>query len=266
MIRWQRGDYIRLGKAVAEFNRQIAANMTLTNKQYLPETINYKELRDRIQTREGLNAYIEGLKRIKLPGAFNLERLEGGEIITKYQKGELERGISSATRALTKEVNMLEQEKKQSLGIDVDIKLPEAFKTPKQKELEALIRDYKKLYKLKGKDFRKRAAQLGINQTELNYRRAYVFRENYMKVMREHYSSYENYDLFKRWANQHKNPVNFYESLPEDRFSPDDLSYQSETYFSEDDFNAFLETLGINVEEETRRKEQLQANKQKQEK
>lgn len=69
-IRWSHGDYIRLGRAVAEFNRQISQNQTEANKLYLPDEINYKELRDSIQTREGLNSYVEGLKRIKLPRCF----------------------------------------------------------------------------------------------------------------------------------------------------------------------------------------------------
>ena len=46
MIRWSRGDYIRLGKAVSEFNKAISKNETEVNKLYLPESVNYKELRD----------------------------------------------------------------------------------------------------------------------------------------------------------------------------------------------------------------------------
>lgn len=69
-IRWQRGDYIRLGKAVSQFNKAIAQNRNITNELFLPDEINYKELRDSIQTREGLNSYVEGLKRIKLPRSF----------------------------------------------------------------------------------------------------------------------------------------------------------------------------------------------------
>lgn len=69
-IRWSRGDYIRLGKAVSQFNKEINKNKTIENSLFLPDEINYKELRDSIQTREGLNSYVEGLKRIKLPRCF----------------------------------------------------------------------------------------------------------------------------------------------------------------------------------------------------
>lgn len=69
-IRWSRGDYIRLGKAVSQFNKEINKNKTIENSLFLPDEINYKELRDSIRTREGLNSYVEGLKRIKLPRCF----------------------------------------------------------------------------------------------------------------------------------------------------------------------------------------------------
>ena len=165
MIRWTKGDYIKLGKAVANFNRQVAQNENQINKQYLPKLVDYKELRDRIQTREGLNAYIQSLKRINLPNSFTLEKLENGETITSYQKQELERGKSQAMNALQKQIRQVEAQTKLNYGIDADIKLPQAFKSIKQKELEARLKDYKNLYKLEGKAFRKRAAELGINQT-----------------------------------------------------------------------------------------------------
>ena len=69
-----------------------------------------------------------------------------------------------------------------------------------------------------------------------------------MDVMREKYSNYENYDKFRKWANKHKNPIDFYNALPEDEFYPNDLTYQSDVTFSQEDFNGFLETLGIEVE------------------
>lgn len=249
-LRWQKGDYIRLGKAVAQFNRQVKQNETQINKQYLPKLVDYSELRDRIQTRQGLNAYIQGLKRVNIEGAFDLEKLENGEYITRYQKGELERGRAQAMKSLQKEINQQERQTKVNLGIDADIKLPNAFKSQKQKELEAKIKDYKNLYTLKGEVFRRRALELGINQTELKYRRAFVFRQNYMKVMREKYSNFKNYRKFIAWANRHKNPIMFYEALPDNEYYPDDLYYQSDNTFSEENFDSFLESLGIELEEE----------------
>ena len=123
------------------------------------------------------------------------------------------------------------------------------FKSQKQKELERKLKDYKKLYKLTGKDFKRRARELGINQTELQYRRSYIFRQNYMKVMREKYSEFENFDKFEKWARKHKNPIRFYKALPDGEFYPDDLQYQSDVVFTQENFNSFLESLGIQIEE-----------------
>ena len=261
-IRWKQGDYIRLGRAVAEFNREIAKNETETNKLHLPQTIDYRTLRDRIQTRQGLNAYINSLKRIKLPGAFNIEKLENGELITTYEKRELERSRASYIKDINKQIQKLENQTKINLGIDSDIELPNAFKSIKQKQLEAKLRDYKKLYSLSGKDFRRRARELGINVTELKYKRAYIFRQNYMKVMREKYSSYENFQSFLNWANRHKNPIDFFESLPDTEFYPDDLHYQSDNTFNEEDFNGFLGSLGIDVEYEATKRRALKSKRE----
>ena len=134
--------------------------LKLINYIYL-KPIDYRTLRDRIQTRQGLNAYINSLKRIKLPGAFNIEKLENGEMITSYEKKELERSRASYIKDINKQIEKLEAQTKVSLGIDADIELPNAFKSIKQKQLEAKLRDYKKLYSLSGKDFRRRARELG---------------------------------------------------------------------------------------------------------
>ena len=67
MIRWKRGDFIKLGRAVSEFNKEIAKNEQVIDSLALPEKVEYKDLRDSIMTREGLNYYIQSLKRIKLP-------------------------------------------------------------------------------------------------------------------------------------------------------------------------------------------------------
>ena len=246
MIRWKHGDYIRLGKAVSNFNKEIDKNLNKTSNLILPEKIEYRELRDMIQTRKGLNAYIDSLKRIKLPGSFDVISLENGQQITKYAKNELELGRKSAINDLIERIADIEAQTKLHYKISSDV-LEEAYKTNKQKELEVLLNDYKNLYSLSGKTFSKRSLQLKFNQTELKYRRAYVFKENYMNVMEEKYSDFDNYDKFVKWANSHKNPVSFYEALPDNEYYPDDLQYQSDVVFSQEDFNAFLESLGIKL-------------------
>lgn len=254
-IKWRRGDYIRLGKAVAEFNRELKKNETEMNKLFLPQPIDYKFLKNHIKTREGLNAYIGSLKQVRLGGAFDLEKLEGGEVITTFEKRILERGQAQGIEAVNKQIAKIEEQTKKDRGISVDKNLESILKTNRQKALEGRARDYKNLFNLSGQKFKKLAWELGINQTELQYHRAYIFRQNYVKVMKKHYSDYRDYWLLKKWINSHRDPVNFFNSLPEDaEFYPDDLHYQSDTVISEENFQSFLETLGIDVEAEYKKR------------
>ena len=245
-IRWQKGDYIRLGKAVSQFNQEIAKNRNISNALYLPEEVNYKELKDSIQTRAGLNSYIEGLKRIKLPGAFVPTQLEGGEVITTYEKREFDRAKAQTIKSIQNEVNKIESQTKVNLQIDADIKLPNVFKSQEQKQLEARIRDYKKLYSLTGRDFKRFARELKIPYNETKYRRAFIFRQNYINEFKK-YSNFKNYKKWQQWAYKHRNPINFYDSLPDNEYYPDDLHYQSDQTMSEQKFDAFLESLGIDL-------------------
>ena len=246
MIRWKRGDYIKLGRAVSEFNKEIKKHESLEDKLSLPEMIEYRELKDRIQTREGLNAYINSLKRIKLPGSFNIVKLENGEQITQYEKKELDLGREAAIISVSNEISKIELKTKSDYGFEPNERLPKGFKSEEQNRLERKLEDYKKLYMLTGKNFEKRAREVGINRTELQYRRAYIFRKNYMEVMKK-YKDLDNYDLFKKWANKHKNPVRFYGALPDTEYYPDDLYYQSDKVFTQEQFNGFLESLGIEI-------------------
>ena len=250
-IRWSKSDYVRLGKAVADFNRQISANTTQENKLYLPKEINYKELRDEIKTRQGLEAYIQQLKRINLEGSFALEKLEGGAVVTRYQRRELQRALAQVVPELESKIQAEQIKTLKSYGKLPTDTLDEPFKGYQQKKLEARLKDYKELFTLSGEKFRSRAKQLMINQTEKKYRQAYQFRKNYMKEMQK-YRNFRDYWIFKKYyADRHKDPVRFYEDLPDDdTYFPDDLYYQSDVVYTEEQFTAFVENIiGMSVDE-----------------
>lgn len=250
-IRWSKGDYIRLGKAVADFNRQVAANTTEANKLYLPKQIDYQALRDEIKTRQGLNAYIQQLKRINLGDSFALEKLEGGETVTRYQRREIQRALSQLVPELESKIQSEQAKTLIRYGRTPTEDLPDPFKSYQQKQLEARLKDYKELFTLSGEKFKRRAEQLMINQTEKKYRQAYQFRKNYMKEMQK-YRNMRDYWIFKKYyADKHKDPVRFYEDLPEDdTYFPDDLYYQSDMVYTDEQFTSFVETiLGVSIDE-----------------
>lgn len=250
-IRWSKGDYIRLGKAVADFNRQIAANTTEANKLYLPKQIDYQALKNDIKTRQGLNAYIQQLKRINLGDSFALETLEGGETVTRYQRREIQRALSQLVPELESKIQNEQAKTLIRYGRAPTEDLPDPFKSYQQKQLEARLKDYKQLFTLSGEKFKRRAEQLMINQTEKKYRQAYQFRKNYMKEMQK-YRNMRDYWIFKKYyADKHKDPVRFYEDLPDDdTYFPDDLYYQSDIVYTDEQFTSFVETiLGVSIDE-----------------
>ena len=108
-IRWKKGDFIKLGKAVSQFNRKINELQREENKLYLPEIIDYKEAKENITTRRELNRLINSLRRFQREGAEDLYTTMVGENITKWERREL--GIQSriATMRIQKELNELNE-------------------------------------------------------------------------------------------------------------------------------------------------------------
>lgn len=77
-IKWKKGDYIRLGQAVAQFNKtkmQIG-KLDKDLQKFLPETQDYKILKSQIKTRNELNRVIKSLRSFNKDNARLIE-LEG---------------------------------------------------------------------------------------------------------------------------------------------------------------------------------------------
>ena len=108
-IRWKQGDFIKLGKAVAEFNKKINKLNAEENKLYLPDLIEYKEAKENITTRSELNRLVNSLRRFQREGAEELYTTQAGEDITKWERREL--GIQSriAQTRLTRELKALNE-------------------------------------------------------------------------------------------------------------------------------------------------------------
>ena len=57
-IRWKRGDYVRLGRAVADFNRKVEA-AEVEGSDLIPLMKNYEALKDQIVSRKELNRIVK---------------------------------------------------------------------------------------------------------------------------------------------------------------------------------------------------------------
>ena len=83
LIKWKRGDYIKLSKAVSRFNKIL--NDLDTQADYLPEEANYKTLRDHIHTRKELNRVIASLQSATPENLKSTVLMDSGVEISKYE-------------------------------------------------------------------------------------------------------------------------------------------------------------------------------------
>ena len=107
-IKWKKQDYLQLGKAVANFNKKINRLQAEERKAYLPDIIDYSNLKQNITTRAELNRQINSLKRFMCEGAENIYTTEAGEQISKWEKQETLKSMNIARRRLTRELKSLE--------------------------------------------------------------------------------------------------------------------------------------------------------------
>lgn len=94
---------------------------------------------------------------------------------------------------------------------------------------------------------RERIKTLGVSDLEM--KRAIVYRENYMNVLRK-YSHLNNYDALMKKLNSFSNPISFYKFMAKDDITVD-LTYQSDENMAQQMFNGFLLRLGIELEDDS---------------
>ena len=71
-IKWKKGDFISLGKAVSAFNKKINELQNNENKLYLPEFKDYNLIKQNINNRKELNRQINSMKEFLKEGAEEL--------------------------------------------------------------------------------------------------------------------------------------------------------------------------------------------------
>lgn len=242
LIRWKRGDYVKLSKAVASFNRKIN-ELDVNEAKYLPDLKDYKELRDTIMSRKELNRIVKALRNFNVEGAETRVILPSGQAITKWEYHELKLARNRAIR-------QLETEK-------ASITLGNKWKGMGDERIDQINATIKHLYRLEestGGTFASGAAlitKLGSFDRGLN--EAEQFRVNFMNALEE-LSTYDNYELLREKLESIKNPEQFYDYIRNSEVLSDLFLYYkdkatAQTYggFSsnQDAFNYALEELGL---------------------
>lgn len=238
-IRWKRGDYIRLGRAVSDFNRKINKLQTEENKLYLPDTISYQNLKENITTRQELNRMVNSLRRFQRDDATDLYTTQAGEQITKWERRELGIQTGIAKRRLNRELSKLNEPMETGYS-------RVQMGSMRANQIKAQINRLNKLENLKGSEFKNLKKSIKIQGTsDFSMKRAITYRENYIREMKK-YSGFDNYEKFMEKLNSIKNPTDFYNFVSKNEITKD-LTYQSDQYYAEQEFNVFLEDLGIEI-------------------
>lgn len=239
-IRWKQGDFIRLGKAVSDFNKKINELQAEENKLYLPDTINYSEAKENITTRSELNRLINSLRRFKNEGAEDLYVTQAGEEITKWERREL--GIQSRIAQIRLKNELKNLNKPLSEGFS-----RVQMGSQRAREIESQLKNLKQIENKKGYEFKRLKERIqNIGTSDYIMKKAIVYRENYVKEM-EKYSHLDNYEKLVEKFESLKNPVKFYEYMSQNELTQD-LTYQSDEYFTQQAFNSFLQDLGIEID------------------
>lgn len=243
-INWKRGDYIRLGRAVSDFNKKINELQQEENKLYLPTPLSYSNVKENITTRQELNRMINSLRRFQQEDAGELYETESGQQITKWERRELGRQVGIAKRRLKQELAELNEP---SIGGFSRVQMG----SMRAREIEAQLKSFGKLETKKGFEFERLKKSIKFQgSSDYLMKKSIVFRENYINEMKK-YSNFDNYEKMMKKLESITNPVKFYEFVSKNELTKD-LTYNSDMFYSQAEFNRFVsDLLGEELEDTT---------------
>lgn len=238
-IRWKKGDYIRLGKAVADFNKKITALEEDSKKLYLPEKLDYQNIKNDIYTRRELNNIINSLRRFMREDASELYVTEAGEKMTKWERRELGLKARTGIRNLRKDLAPFEV-KDESGFSKAQMGFSEA------KSIKSNIENLQNLEKISLNKIKPYINFIG--RSDYDYKKAAIYRENYMSMLEKIFSSQEHYqDLVDYLNEKYKNPVDFWKFIKDFELLQD-IKYMYEYEAQGSTFERMLDELGIPYE------------------
>lgn len=242
-IKWKQTDYLTLGRAVSKFNKVKNELARQEKDAILPATLDYKEVKENIKTRKQLNNLLSSLRKFGKEDSLQIYETSSGDKITMWEHRELEKEKNRIVRRLNKKLEKYTTPNEQGFT-RVQMGSSEARKIMED------IEKFKNYEMQKGYDFKVRRDIIhSIGDIDYEFRKATTYRENYINEMKK-YSHFDNYELLKQKMEELKNPKEFFEYFSKDEITVD-LTYQSDQFYAQQDFNSFLERLGIDIEEDT---------------
>lgn len=246
LIRWRRGDYIKLGQAVSRFNK-IVSSLDSDEREFLPDLKNYQEIKKHITSRKELNRVIKSLRRVNTENLLNTRILESGEEISKWEFQEVNKARKRAFRNLALERETILKDRP-SIGMGDE----------RLSEIRAIENSFVTLEFRTGSDLKRLKQRIfSVGRSDYKLSRDELFQQNFYKAL-EGISNFQNYEVLKRELDKIKNPTKFYEFVRKsptlmDLFlwykEPDTLFYGSFSSNQEAFNSSLLFHLGItNIE------------------
>ena len=199
LIRWKKGDYIRLGTAVSRFNK-IINEMEVDEEKILPDLKNYKDIKEHITSRKELNRVIKSLQNANVENLQATHTFESGEKISQYEWKEIKKAERRALRNLANEKEMILKDR-QSIGMGDE----------RLSEIKAIENSFKTIQEKTGSDLKRLLNRIqSIGRSDYKLSRDLQFKENFYKAL-EGISNFNNYDVLKKELDKIKNPTKFYE-------------------------------------------------------
>lgn len=199
LIRWKKGDYVRLGRAISKFNKTIN-EIEIDEKDILPEIKNYKEIKESINSRKELNRVINALNRANIKTLTDSVTYESGEELTRWEFNEINKAMRRALRNLESERAGILQGR-ESIGMGDE----------RLSEIKAIEKSFESLGERSGKEFERIKERIfSLGRSDYKITRDKQFQENFYKAL-EGISNFQNYELLKHELDKIKNPTKFYD-------------------------------------------------------
>lgn len=183
-IRWSNSDEKELSRIVRNYNSKI--NRILKKdpnmKDFLPDRVSKKELKENIETRRDLKRELNSLKRFSERGSEELITNEQGLTITKYLKKEVEIKVATINRLKSLRRKELNEMEVSSRGKNVGYKNMETGRIDRMQLLQPKIFNFNKKSK---KDFEHFVKGLS-NAEQFITMKDVILRENYIDSLYEH--------------------------------------------------------------------------------
>lgn len=199
LIRWKKGDYIKLGQAVSRFNK-IVNELDVDEREYLPDLRDYKELKEKINSRKELNRVIKSLRRATEENLKTTHVFESGEEVSRWEFAEINKARRRAFKNLNLEKEVILEGRK-SIGMGDE----------RLSEIRAIEESFNKINEKTGSDLKRLISRImSVGRSDYKLSKDVQFRENFYKAL-EGISNFQNYDILKRELDKIKNPTKFYE-------------------------------------------------------